>query len=203
MEEDKKKRIYQVEIALVVVLVLVSIVSFLPNSGITGFVSIETKMQPINLTLANSKSYILTTENSEFTLLSLKVSGEVIGPGIAMIYIDDGQNEHLIYSNVEDKKTGGMAITGFGRLTGNAINIEDGTVEPDYLVLDYLEDLNVQFDTIGEDKRAVSGTFLEECQDTCYIEMLMNKDTAYQLKFFIEKGTILKVNEIVYSVRED
>jgi len=80
MEESAKKRIHQFEITAALVLLLVAVVSFFPNPGITGYVSIETKKQAIDLTIANSQSYILTTNSKEpfyltpFLVLTPKVS---------------------------------------------------------------------------------------------------------------------------------
>src|SRR3990167_1825551 len=102
MEEPTKKRIHQVEIIVAAVLLLISIASFFPDSGITGFVSIETKKQKLDLSIENSQSYILTTSSKEpFQITSLKLSGEIIGQGIVKAYIDNGQYQRiLIYSNI-------------------------------------------------------------------------------------------------------
>ena len=210
MEESTKKKIHSIEIMVAVVLLLVSILSFFPNSGITGFVSLETKTQEINLTIANSQSYILTTGRKEpFYMTSLKLSGEVIGEGIVKAYMDNGQGERiLIYSNVVKKGKGAVAITGMHGISGNAVSVDSEiegseTEEEDYLLIDYLENIEEELGEIAEDEKTVSGKFKYQCIDSCFIDMMLSEDLGYQLLFYVEEGTILKINEIVYGVRID
>ena len=208
MKESTKEKIHQIEIVAAFVLILVSVVSFFPNQGITGYVSVEIKTQQINLTIANSQSYILTTNiQKDFYLTSFQLSGEVIGDGIVKAYLDNGQGQRiLIYSNVIKKTKGLDSITGMDKITGNVVGTNPETqeeVEEDYLVIDYLENIEEELGEISEDEELAIGNFKNKCIDTCFIEMLLNDEIGYQLLFYVEEGTILKINEIVYSIRQD
>lgn len=203
MEESTKKKIHQIEIIAAVVLLLVSVASFFPKPGITGYVSVETKKQKIDLTIANSQSYILTTNSQEpFYITNLKLSGAITGDGIAKAYIATKNQKILIYSNVIKKGQGLDAITGMEKITGNVVGV-DSAPEEDYLVIEHLENIEGELGEIAEDETLVKGNFENECVDSCFIEMLLNKDIAYQLLFYVEEGTILNINEIVYTIRKD
>lgn len=203
MEESTKKRVHQIEIIAAVVLLLVSIASFFPKPGITGFVSVETKKQKIDLTIANSQSYILTTSSQEpFYLTSLKLSGEVIGEGIAKVYITSEGQKVLVYSNIIKKDQGLDTITGMDKITGNVVGSNQET-EEDSLIIEHLENIEAEPTTLAEDEAITSGTFEDTCIDSCFIEMLLNKDIAYQLLLYVEEGTILNINEISYTIKKD
>ena len=197
MEEQSKKKIHQIEIIAAVVLLLVSIASFFPKPGITGYVSIESKKQKIDLTIANSQSYILTTRSQEpMYLTSLKLSGEVIGDGIAKAYISAKDQKILIYSNVIKKGKGLDTVTGMSKITGNVVEVDAKDEAGEDLVIEHLENIEL-------DELLSKGNFEDACVDSCFIEMLLNKDIAYQLLFYVEEGTILNINEIVYTIRKD
>jgi hypothetical protein len=203
MEESTKTKIHQLEIVAAVVLLLVSVVSFFPNRGITGYVSVETKKQEIDLTIANSQSYILTTRNKEpFYFTSLKLSGEVIRSGIAKAYISAKNQKILIYSNVIKKDEGLNSITGMGKITGNVVRADSETEEA-HLVIEHLENIEEVPKSITEEEKVVSGSFEGMCIDSCFTEILLKEDTAYQLLLYVEEGTVLNINEIIYTIRRD
>ncbi len=206
MKESTKEKIHQIEIVAAVVLVLVSVISFFPNPGITGYVSVDTKTQEIDLTIANSQSYIFTTKSQEpLHLTSLKISGEVIGEGIVNAYVDNGQGQKLmIYSNIVKKDKGLGGITGLSEITGDAIGPGQETQEEENnLVIEYLENIEGELGEAAEDEIIASGNFENECVDTCFIEMTLAEGISYQLLFYVEEGTILKLNRIRYNIRED
>jgi len=204
-EEKEKSRIYQIEIIAAFALLVFSAILLFPGKGITGFVSAETKTQQINLTIANSQSYILTTkDDNNFYLTSLMVSGSIIGNGSASIYIDNGKGERrLIYSNIIEGELGLGGITGMGKITGNVVKSDKGEIkkeESNFLVIEYLENIEgVKEDSKG---RVYSGDFKYKCIDSCSIEMLLNKDLSYQLLFYVDDGIILNIDEITYNIRE-
>jgi hypothetical protein len=181
MEESTKKRIHQFEIIGAVVLLLVSILSFFPKTGITGYVSVETIKQKIDLTIVNSQSYIFTSNAIDpFYITTLKMSGEVIGDGIAQAYITDLQgNKILIYSNIVEKGQGLGGITGMDKITGNAIGTTEQGSEGD-LVIEHLENIEGYFEPVSKDETLTNGIFQDSCIDSCFIEILLNKDMAYQ-----------------------
>jgi len=205
MEESTKTKLHQIEIMGAVVLLLISIISFFPKAGITGYVSVETKKQKIDLTIANSQSYILTTNSPEpFYITNLKLSGEVIGDGIAKAYIMNAQNQKiLIYSNVMEKGQGLDEITGMDRITGNVVGTDLEEISEEDLVIEHLENIEGGLGGVTKDEMIYSGPFQDTCIDSCFIEILLNQDIAYQLLFYVEQGTILKINEIIYTTRKD
>ena len=206
MEEPTKKRIHQIEIIVAAVLLLISIASFFPDSGITGFVSIETKKQKLDLSIENSQSYILTTSSKEpFQITSLKLSGEIVGQGTVKAYIDNGQDQRiLIYSNIIRKDTGLRSITGMDKITGNVI--EADTAQEDSqtdLVIEYLDNIQGELGALSDEESLFIGNFESQCIESCFIEILLKEDIAYQLLFYVEEGTVLKLNEIVYTIKKE
>lgn len=204
MEESTKKKLHQAEIIGAVVLLLVSILSFFPKAGITGYVSVETKKQEIDLTIANSQSYILTTNDVEpFYITNLKLSGEVSGDGIAEAYLVDAQDQKiLIYSNVMEKNQGLGEITGMDKITGKVVGADSEDTSGD-LIIEHLENIESEVGVLSPDDIVSSGKFEDVCVDSCFIEILLNKGIAYQLLFYVQDGTILNINEIVYTTRKD
>jgi len=204
MDELKKSRIHQFEIIGAIVLLLIAVASFFPKAGITGFVSVETKKQKIDLAIANSQSYILTTNSLQpFYITNLKLSGDVEGEGIAKVYLMNQQGQKiLIFSNVIKKNEGLGDITGMSKITGNAVGTGSVGVSED-LVIEHLEDIQGDFGTLAQDETLVSGNFDSVCIDSCFIEIPLEKGTAYQLMFYVQEGVILKVNEIVYTTKKD
>lgn len=206
MDESTRKRIYQIEIALAVVLLLVSVISLFPGRGITGYVSVDTKTKALNLTIANSQSYILTTNNEKtFYLTSLKISGEVKGNGRTEIFIDNGKGQRiLIFSNIVKKGAGFTGITGMGKISGKFTGASSETdKEEENLVIEYLENIETKLFGLEEDEELANGKFEDKCIESCFIEMLLNKDIGYQLLFYVEDGIILDLNELSYTVRKD
>lgn len=204
MEDSTKKKIHEIEITAAVILILVSVISFFPKPGITGHVSAEIKTKTLNLTIANSQSYFLKAEKQEpFYLTSLKLSGEVIGSGIVKAYISDGKGQKiLIYSNAAERKKGIRPITGMGKITGGVVS-EGSAAEADDIIIDYLENLNGGPGKLSENEESSSGNFENICIESCFIEMLLNKELSYQLLFYVEEGTILKINKVAYTVKKD
>lgn len=203
MDESTKSKVHQVEIIAAIVLLFVGIVSFFPNPGITGFVSVESKKQIINLTIVNSQSYILTTNSAEpFHLTSLRLSGDVIGEGIAKAYISTKDQNILIYSNVVKNAEGISAVTGMKGITGNVVGV-DSESEGDSLIIEHLENIEGELGVIQEGETIVKGNFENICVDSCFMDMLLHEGIAYQLLFYVEEGTVLNINEMSYTIRKD
>lgn len=203
MEESTKKKIHQFEIMAAILLLLISVVTFFPKPGITGFVSVETKKQKIDLSIANSQSYILTTNSYEpMYLTSLKISGNVIGDGIAKAYIATKDQKILIYSNTFKEGGGLGSITGMKEITGNVIGVDAEQQTESDLIIEHLENIELELD-IDQDETPSSGTFDNICRDSCFIEILLQEGIAYQLLFYVEEGTILNINELIYTIRKD
>lgn len=204
MENYPQSKFHKYEIIGALVLLLVAVISFFPNPGITGFVSVDTKTQKVNLTIMNSQSYILSTNMQQpFYLTSLKISGQVIGKGKANVFLENGKGQKvLVYSNQVKKEKGLSVITGMDKITGKVIG-SNSESEGDYLVIDFLENNENLPGGIQKDEELVFGEFNERCEESCFIEMLLNQGVSYQFLFNIEEGTILYIDKIIYSMRKD
>ena len=71
------------------------------------------------------------------------------------------------------------------------------------LIIEHLENIEPDLGEIAEDEILSSGTFEDVCIDSCFIEILLKEDIAYQLLLYVEEGTILNINEIAYTIRKD
>lgn len=204
MEEQTKMNIRKFEVIGAILLAMVSVITLFGKPGITGFVSVETKVQSIDLSIANSQSYVLTTnQDVPVHLTSLKLSGEVIGKGLVEAYVADSQNKILIYSNIAKKETGVGSITGMGKITGNVVGVNGEAAQDDYLVIDFLENVKDELGKPGENEEITNGPFKDQCINSCFIDMSVTKDRAYQLLFYVEEGTVLNINQIVYNIKKD
>lgn len=204
-QKKRKKNIHKIEVAVLLIIVMVGFLSFFRNPTITGNVSVETKNQALDIEIANSQNYILTT-NTEYAykLTSLRLSGEVIGDGVAEVYIDNGQKQKiLVYSNKmgESPGLGVEAITGkkTGRQRITALAVDEGREEIN-LILDYVKNLPTPQFEIAENEELKEGPFQYKCGETCFMDMYMQKDVSYNLLFYVDEGTILRLDEVTYTV---
>jgi hypothetical protein len=88
-----------------------------------------------------------------------------------------------------------------GKITGQAIT--ESETEEDYLVIEHLENIEPESGSIAEDEKIITGTFQDVCIDSCFIEMLLKENIAYQLLLYVEEGTILNIDEMSYTIRKD
>jgi len=207
MPKDKLRRL---EIMSVVTIGFIIIAMFVfPNlnipafsanpaiPGITGYVSADMFSQSLNLEFTESIKYTLSTNSEEqFIISSLRVDGVVKGSGVAKItLVDNSGNSHLIYSNVKKNIGKGNLITGMA--TADIGSTEEGTI---LLELTPAENLPALVSTPRKGYSAVSGSFTNECVDTCYIELPFSKDTSYDILFEVEEGTTLVLDSITYTL---
>ncbi len=54
--------------------------------------------------------------------------------------------------------------------------------------------------TLGSDEVTSSGKFIRYCGDTCYMWMSLDKDKAYKVIVRTDPGTVVAINEIVYTL---
>ncbi|MBW2975230.1 hypothetical protein KY366_05925 [Candidatus Woesearchaeota archaeon] len=174
--------------------------------GITGYVSSNVYKQDLNLVINQSQNFILTSVNDDpFTITSLKFSGNILGNGQVKIYIDTGRGQKvLIYENIagkEEEEKGLLDVTG---MATKAIENEETSREDKYLIIRPLKSFLDKeiFDEITNGLALVNGAFIQQCIETCFINMKMSKNTEYRLVFFVEKGTIVEIDEILYQINE-
>jgi len=133
------------------VLFLVGVL-FFSNMSITGFVAFPISAVYVNSSITSNSDYVLASKDplNPIKINSMSFSGKIIGPGKVKIFLSDGTNDYLIFSNRVD--VGGKSITGFtkkeltGAVVGNG-NISD-------------EDIKVEIrkkDSIGEKTTIIDG----------------------------------------------
>ena len=166
---------------------------------ITGYVSADMFSQNLNLEFSESIKYTLSTNSEEqFIISSLRVDGAVKGSGVVKItLVDSSGNSYLIYSNVKKDIGKGNLITGMA--TADIGNTEENSIS---LELTPVENLPVFISTPKKGYSAVSGSFTNECVDTCYIGLSLSKDITYDLLFEIEEDTTLILDSITYTLAQ-
>lgn len=165
-------------------IVLVAVVASLliGKPSITGFVPTETYSQELNIDVSESQRFTLSADES-LKLSSLSVSGEVRGSGLVNLYLSDGSNRWLVYSN--KKKPGSdMEI-----ITGMAVRELDISSGPK---IDRIESLPSGY-------KAVPGAFKDECAETCVLDDSLFSTSSAYLDVVLEPGTSLHISNIRFS----
>lgn len=175
--------------------------------SIIGFVPIEIKSQPIDLAATQPTRFVMFSEKEqEFSLTSLRISGEVLGEGRVEILLDNGLGQELIvYSNIRQKE--GNMITGMSVNEEPAALPQGAKVEdvPEaqawFKITPATEPLNEQpSKELGSDQRTITGKFQYECKDTCYMNMKMKKGLYYTMKVRMDTATEVRINELKYTL---
>ena len=197
--------IKRIEIITVICLLLVGALTFFSVPGITGHVSSKINSQPVDFLVDQSRLFELTTNSDDsFYITSFRISGKVIGDGIAEIYLDNGLGQQLlVFRNIEESfERGGM-----GLITGNYVGAEQEFEEekPEKTIIinsaEFLEiKPNLNFDR--EKYSSFNGGFDSACEQSCFIEMEMNRNTGYNLVFKIEEGTAIHLTKIQFTMKE-
>ncbi|MBW2976653.1 hypothetical protein KY347_04365 [Candidatus Woesearchaeota archaeon] len=198
---------HKIQLSFGILLISALIVSLFYKPAITGYVPTDINRQKLKLELNESQNFILASNNiTPFTVTSFRISGEIIGEGQVKIYIDTGKGQTLlVYENIGKKgeyKKGLVSITSMAAADKKS---EGGNKENGLLVITPLKPLLTKevFDEVGNFSVLVNGVFTDQCIETCFINMEISKEISYRLVFLIEKGTILKVNEIVYQTLDE
>jgi len=145
------------------------------DSGITGFVPTDRFSQNVDLEISSSQRYSLNTEG---ILSSLLISGEVVGSGLVNVYLSNGDDELLVYSNKRKISSAMQSITGLAALE----------IEPQGR-LDRIDSLPGEYVT-------VNGAFESQCSQTCSISGLSG---PFYLDIVVDPGTTIKISKIVFS----
>ena len=159
------------EAILAVVLLLALGLSFFKPS-MTGFISAKTERQALSLVIDSPQTYTLRA-NETLPIISLGISGSVIGDGSVGIRLGLGNESLLVWSNTM------LAEKVSNRITG-------------------IFPLEIEPNTTG----AVSGTFVNECIETCMLPEQFQRQGSYDLIFDIQRGTTLQLDEIIYVIAE-
>jgi hypothetical protein len=172
----------KVEFTLLVVALLVFVI-FLAKPNITGYVSSKVYTQVLNLNVDSSQEYFL--EQTNVTISSLMMSGEVNGIGKVKVYIDDDSgNKLLIYSNAMKAKPN--SITALTTAPGMLTLLEGSKIASE---MQKEEGANIE-----------TGKFADACIDTCTLPAIFAVQKKYKLTFLVEPGTSLKITSISYTL---
>ena len=191
--------IRQIELSLTIVLGLVMMLSFFNNAGITGFVSVNSYSQGLNMTLYQNTALKLST-NDNLLLDSFKLTGKVQG-GSAQVYLDNGQGQRLlIYDNLQKVKRPPSLITGM------VIGTDD-TPTPQKSYKFHIETLPQFTETTPLYDQInlipLEGPFENICKQTCFIKMQLNPESSYKLIIFLSEQAQLKIDSISFTLIEE
>jgi len=151
--------------------------------SITGFVPTETFSQQLDIDVFESQRFVLSSDSGALKLSALSVSGDVSGSGLVNVYLSDGTAKWLVFSNKKKQGSSMEHITGFAV---SELDIAPGEK------LDRIESL-------PDGYSAQSGSFSNECWDTCVLDEGMFDKRELYLDIIIEPGTSLHVSEIRFS----
>lgn len=196
MNPETKDRLFQLEISLAIIAVLVIGLSFFKPS-ITGFVPVSVYTETLNLTISKDTAFTLFS-NEQIQVTSLKLSGEVIGDGAVHVYLSNTQGQNLlVYSNLMKNEFGKNIITGM------AVAGKTDAQEKHSLVIQEIQQFNEDVALPdNEGKIAESGRFDGACVETCSIIMDLSGRKVYKLIIVLEENAVLRIDNIVYTINE-
>ncbi|MBS3148523.1 hypothetical protein J4219_06555 [Candidatus Woesearchaeota archaeon] len=169
----------------VLFLMVTVLVTTQPN--ITGFVPTTTHSQTLDLVSSETKRYSLTPSFGKLHLASFAVSGNVAGSGLVNIYLTDGEQKLLVYTNKRKVKSNLAQITGY---------------VPADLIISPGESLN-ETDTLPSGYTTQSGTFTSVCIETCVLgQQFLKKDKIF-LEVIIEEPATVHITEMAFSTLDE
>jgi hypothetical protein len=188
----EKVTAHRIELTVVLLLIIALPLLFF-RSSVTGFVSSDTKAQILNMTFGESQSVNLISADGAAYINFFSISGEVIGDGSIAIYLVNKDNDahSLVYTNVGQKKKAPL-ITGMA-----AAYAEENDMQSGNLILEQGQKLDWP-GSLGEN--SASGSFAAVCMESCYLSQDMFTSDNFELQVYVEPGTILKLQEIFYTV---
>jgi len=194
----------KIQLGIAICLLLVAVLMLFKNPGITGHFSADFKSQTLSMTIDKSQSYMLTAVSDEpIYVTSIRMSGEVVGNGNVEIFIDNNAGQRLLlYRNVKKIEQGLSTVTGM--LVGS----DEESIEASEQILLVLKPLDkIEYKgaeiSLSAKEEYVSGLFNNKCADTCFIEMTLSSELGYKLTFNIEPGTMLKINKLIYTLKDE
>ena len=184
--KKRNRQIYKFEFVFIFLLIAVVVVSFRPD--ISGYLPAASFRQNLDIELSQSQVFHLkSTDGNDVRFSSFSISGEIIGEGYVSIYLDNGEERLLVFSNVKQMQSFGLPITGL--IAGSKSEDQGLAIESGNLIK--------EFETAeGE---TFSGAFIDKCEETCRITPFFYR-SEYDLVVLIEPGTKLRITDIVYVV---
>ena len=206
---------FKIQIFVASASILAFLVFTFNKPSITGHVSANFYRQNLSLEMDHSQNFLLTSDNIEpYFITSLQLSGEILGNGQVKIYIDNGKGQRLlVYENIIRKGTssGGFsgitASGGLSGISGNAVKEGDNSAKENNDKWLIVKPINVllekeTFNKLDANDKLTSGTFSQKCMESCTISMEISRSVAYRLVFLVEKGAVLKINELSFQTKE-
>ena len=203
---DRMNSRLNARVVLISLLFIALISSLFYKPSITGHVPVKIYTQNLSLVINESQNFLLTSDNTEpFFVASFKISGNIAGNGKVKIYIDSGRGQKLlVYKNTAGEEEDKGKLFSITSITGGAIEASETESEnknDKWFIIKPIKPLLEKevFDEIGANEQLVNGDFKWECRETCFMSMEMSRNLAYRLVFLVEKGTILKIEEILFQ----
>lgn len=187
----EKKILHRIELAFIIILII-ALPLVLFRSSITGFVSSDTKAQVLNVTFNESQTLnLISPPGGPVYINFFSISGDVIGDGIVAVYLanKDTNAWSLVYTNIGQKKKAPL-------ITGMAVAQGKGNLQPGTLLIEQGRKLDWPGSS-GEN--SASGSFTAVCMDSCYLNVDDFTSKNFELRVFVEPGTIFKLQEIYYT----
>ncbi len=187
------------QLIAVSVLFLAGLAYFMGNPSITGYQSYETLVANLGITVSQSQVYTMTTpSDSNLMITSIRLSGKVIGDGVAEVYLDNGLGQRiLIYTNKEKTQDS------LGSITGMVVKTQDEKAIPvNNIILQEQGSTEEAPSPLSKNEAIRNGRFTNSCVDSCYLKMVINSKTHYKLLFLVDKGTTLRLDKLYYTLEK-
>lgn len=152
----------------------------LSQPGITGYVPTSTFSQSLDIRVSESQRFNLGLDQG-VGLTSISLSGQVTGQGLVNVYLNDGSERKLIYTNRRRKGSSMEVITG---LAHGSLTIKPG------------EKIN-ENPKLPDNYVTVEGGFVNSCVETCVLEASNNNKLS--LDVLIDEDTTLDIRKITFS----
>lgn len=212
--EQTRRRFVKEEFALLILL-LIMVSLFFSRPEVIGYASTNIHSQPLSLVINQSKSYYLESY-VPVHLTSMAISGKIEGKGTASVYLDNERGSRLlVFKNIKKASSKINQITGSApsnsvvlpfsgtgvsglSVTGSALPAKQS---PPTLMI-FEGNLIPDIEPLPSGYLAISGVFNHACVESCILQASEFTGDRFKLDFFIEPGTTLEVNELIYTTYE-
>jgi hypothetical protein len=208
------REIYRLELILAIAGIFATAFFLLqPSPTITGHitgVNITIYTQNLDLNTDGSEIYTLASSDEVLNLQSLRLYGEVIGPGRVEILLDNKKgSQYVVYSNVRKKidysKTSPITGMAIGDESEDSNNTNGEGIVTEKIgtwlaVQSREEELQYEFSALESEEEIISGAFYENCIETCRLPQDAFDSNDYELVFRIEDGTSVRLSQLKYTI---
>lgn len=167
---------------------ILTVALYFSRGTITANLVVDVHRLPVEIFAEKSQSFIVSLPSfAPFELNSFALSGNVIGNGRAMVYIDDGNGlRYLVYSN----EAGASSVLD--------VDNEFGAAKDDDLQVTKYRELAGSL-TPSNNAIVLSGYFRRACSETCHLPEGKFNSGRYELLVFVDEGTTISLNELLYK----